>query len=49
MAKNFWSPNARDKADQAVDKLDPQLPMTVFLDTWIAAYIAAGGQTRLKF
>lgn len=33
-------PNARARAfaDEAIDKLDPKLPMTVFLDAWEAAY-----------
>ena len=46
--KHFPTPNARNAADHAIDKLDPKLPMTDFLDAWIAAYIAAGGRTSLK-
>jgi hypothetical protein len=47
-AKHFPSAHARDVADKAVDALDPSLPMTAFLDAWLAAYLAAGGKTRLK-
>lgn len=47
-SKHFPTPNARDAADHAIDKLDSKLPMTDFLDAWIAAYIAAGGRTNLK-
>ena len=48
MAKNFPSPQARKKADEAIDALDVALPMTTFLDAWIAAYLAAGGKTPMK-
>jgi hypothetical protein len=47
-AKNFPSAHARSDADKVIDKLDPNLPMTAFIDAWIAAYIAAGGRTTLK-
>lgn len=47
-AKHFPSAHARDAADKAIDQLDPKEPMTVFLDTWFEAYIAAGGKTTLK-
>jgi hypothetical protein len=48
IAKNFPTASARKAADEAVDSLDPHEPMTSFLDTWIAAYIRAGGKTKLK-
>ena len=47
--EHFPTQAARDAADSAVDKLDVTLPMTEFLDTWLAAYVAAGGKTKLKF
>jgi hypothetical protein len=43
-AENFPTVRARAEADKAVDALDPKLPMTAFVDAWIAAYKAAGGQ-----
>ena len=48
MSQNFPSPHAREAADKAIDKLDPSLPMTAFIDAWIAAYSAARGRTSLK-
>ena len=48
MARNFPSQHARVLADRAIDQLDVTLPMTTYLDVWIAAYIAAGGKTPLK-
>lgn len=47
-AKHFPSPGARDKADRATDALSPTQPMTDYIDTWIAAYRAAGGKVNLK-
>jgi LPS sulfotransferase NodH len=47
-AKNFPTPHAREAADRAIDKLDPSLPMTAFIDAWIAAYLAAGGCADLN-
>jgi hypothetical protein len=47
-AKHFPSAAARAKADATIDRLDPQEPMTTFLDAWIRAYIDAGGKTKLK-
>jgi len=40
-------PNARGRqaADEAIDKLDPKEPMTKFLDTWHAAYVAVAGRS----
>jgi hypothetical protein len=39
---------ARRKADEAIDKLDAKLPMTVFLDAWDQAYVDAGGQSPFR-
>ena len=47
-AKHFPTTHARDAADRAVAALDAHLPMTTFLDVWIAAYIKAGGKTSIK-
>ena len=47
-AKNFPTPHAREAADKAIDKLDPNEPLTAFLDLWIQVYIQAGGKTKLK-
>ena len=49
MAKNFPTKAARDKADEAIDKLSVDEPMSKYLDVWVAAYITAGGKTPLKF
>lgn len=45
MQANFPTSHARESADRAIDRLDPSLPMTAFLDAWVAAYIRAGGRT----
>lgn len=34
---------ARDLADEAIDRLAESEPMHVYIDTWLAAYRAAGG------
>jgi len=44
--KNFPTSHARDIADKAIDKIDVTEPLHVFLDAWLAAYLAAGGRTR---
>jgi hypothetical protein len=46
--KNFPTVEARAAADKAIDALDAKEPMTRFIDTWIAAYLAAGGKTSIK-
>jgi hypothetical protein len=45
-AKHFPTARARAAADAAINALDPRLSMTAFLDHWIAAYTAAGGQRK---
>ena len=45
--QHFPSKSARLRADEAVDRLNPNEPMTTYLDTWIAAYKAAGRITDL--
>jgi len=47
--RHFPSKHARDIADKAIDAISVTQPMHVFLDAWIAAYVAAGGRTDLKF
>jgi len=47
VADIFPTAHARAAADKAIDDIDPALPMTAFLDAWIAAYLAAGGKTAL--
>jgi hypothetical protein len=49
MAKNFPSVAARKAADEAIDKLPTYEPMSVYLDIWIASYMAAGGRTPFDF
>jgi hypothetical protein len=44
---HFPSPDARDAADAAIDALPIDRPMSEFIDTWIRAYLAAGGRTPL--
>ena len=46
-AKHFPNARARDAADKAIDLIDPKEPMTTFLDAWVAAYVRAGGKTKL--
>jgi hypothetical protein len=47
--KHFPSSRAREAADKAMDALSVTEPMAVFMDRWIAVYIASGGKTNLKF
>lgn len=47
-ARLFPSPNARKAADDAIDRLTPQDPMHVYTDTWVAAYLAAGGKATMR-
>jgi hypothetical protein len=42
--KHFPSVGARLQADKAVDRLDTSLPMTVFIDAWLAEYKRASGK-----
>ena len=48
MAQHFPSVAAREKADEAIDQLGEHEPMSRYIDTWVAAYVAAGGLTSLK-
>jgi hypothetical protein len=45
--EHFPTPGARDAADKTIDELSIELPMSKFIDTWIEAYVAAGGKTPL--
>lgn len=47
MRERFPSARARDAADDAVDTLDAHAPMSAYVDTWIAAYRAAGGREKV--
>lgn len=49
MARMFPDQKARDVADRSVDELPTSDPMSLYLDTWIASYLAAGGKTPWKF
>ena len=49
MGRMFPDSKARDAADRSVDELQTSEPMSLYLDTWIAAYIAAGGKTPWQF
>lgn len=44
--KRFPTVAARKAADAAIDKLDVKAPMTEYIDTWYAAYVAAGGRVN---
>jgi hypothetical protein len=44
----FPNARARKAADDAIDKLDPQLPMTTFLDTWENAYFEVAGRSPFR-
>jgi hypothetical protein len=48
MNTHFPTVQAREKADEAIDKLSENEPMSVYIDTWLAAYVAAGGRTEIK-
>lgn len=41
--QNFPTVTARAVADEVVDGLDVNLPMSAFVDAWIEAYLLAGG------
>ena len=45
--RHFPTVAARYAADEAIDRLPCTEPMTVFLDLWIAAYVLAGGITKI--
>ena len=45
-AKHFPTTQARAKADEAIDKVDPK--EATFLDVWITEYIQADGKTKLS-
>lgn len=44
--QRFPTAAARTLADQAIDRLPESAPMSEFIDTWLAAYRAAGGVER---
>lgn len=44
LIKRFPSFHARIAADRTVDTLPADAPMTLYVDTWIAAYRKAGGK-----
>lgn len=46
LTARFPTAHAREAADKAIDALPATEPMTTYLDTWIAAYRAAGGIER---
>ncbi len=46
--KHFPTVSARAAADKAIDALSVDLPMSAYIDAWIAAYKAAGGTRPLK-
>lgn len=47
--QRFPDPKARRAADAAINMIDTHETMKVYIDVWIAAYIAAGGKTSFKF
>ena len=46
--KRYPTKRAREAADAVIDAMPNDLPMTAFLDAWLAAYRAAGGIERHK-
>lgn len=46
--ERFPSARGRKAADEAIDKLDPKLPMTTFLDVWESAYFASCGESSFR-
>ena len=46
LRKRFPTARARWAADKAVDRLDVNASMAVYIDTWVAAYRAAGGKEK---
>lgn len=47
LRKRFPSARARWAADEASDKVPETAPIHVLIDTWIAAYRAAGGKEKV--
>lgn len=47
LKKRFPTARARWEADKAVDHLPAEAPMTLYTDTWIAAYRQAGGKEKV--
>lgn len=45
--EHFPNVSACNAADRAIDKLPIDAPMSVYLDTWVTAYLKAGGKTPL--
>lgn len=41
--RRFPTKAARDKADEAIDLLPENAPMTEYIDTWLGVYRANGG------
>jgi hypothetical protein len=48
VAKLFPNARARVAADAAIVRLDPKLPMSVYLDTWEAAYFAVAKSSPFR-
>ena len=46
MRRRFPSADARRKADEAIDKLDVDRPMTEFIDVWYQTYQEAAGPKK---
>ena len=44
--QRFPTKHARELADKAIDDLAEDAAMTVYIDTWLAVYRAAGGLER---
>jgi len=44
----FPNAAARKAADDAIDRLDPKLPMTAFLDAWEAAYFGIAKKSPFR-
>ena len=48
MRRHFPTLQARKVADEAIDALPVEAPMSTYLDTWITSYVKAGGLTKIK-
>jgi len=46
--ERFPNARARQAADEAIDALDPKLPMVAFLDAWEAAYFKVAGSSPFR-
>lgn len=46
--QRYPTKKARELADEAIDALSESDSMTLYIDTWLAAYKAAGGMEKKR-